>query len=496
MTDPFLPATALAALVRDGEVTSRDLVELYLERIQRYDDALHALVTLDADRARVEADARDAVTGRAPRGPLHGVPVTVKDCWATAGLRTAAGDPDTVTVPDTDAAVVARLREAGAVVLGKTSVPPGVTGQETWSPLSGRTTNPWDPGRTSGASSGGAATAVAAGLTGLDVGSDLGGSLRQPAHCCGVFSHAASHGLVPLRGHLPRVPVDVELDVDLLAAGPLARSADDLALALRVLAGQEGSPGRLWRADLPPPPQGPAGLRVAAWFDDPAAPVDPLVGDVLERAAEALAGAGAAVDPEGRPFPSLAEVAALTFQLWVAASSYSDDDETLERLAVQAASADAADTSLAVLRARAGSMTHRDWLRLDVRRQRLQADWDRFFDSYDVLLCPVIGVTAPEHDPEPEQVASVDHRLARTLRVGGEERPYLDQVVWTTLVTASGLPATVVPVGRAADGLPVGLQVVGPYGADRTTIAVAGWIAELVDGPGRPPGFASSGTGG
>jgi amidase len=487
VTDPFLPASALAALVREGAATSRDLVELYLERIDRHDDRLSALVCVDAEAARAEADARDADSGA--RGPLHGVPVTLKDAWATAGLRTASGSPDSAQVPETDAAVVARLRAAGAVVLGKTSVPTGVTGQETWSPLSGLTRNPWDGTRTSGASSGGAAAAVAAGLSPLDVGSDLGGSLRQPAHCCGIFSHAASHGLVPLRGHLPRVPVDVELDVDLLTAGPLARSADDLALALGVLAGQEGAPRRLWPASLPPPPAGLDGLRVAAWLDDPAAPVDPLVGTVLQPAAEALADAGARVDADGRPFPSLAEVVETTFSLWVAASSYSDDDATLRRLAEQAAAADPDDTWLPVLRARAASMSHRDWLRLDVRRQRLQARWDAFFDSYDVLLCPVIGVTAPEHDPDPSQVASMDHRLARTLTIAGQDRPYLDQVKWMTLVTASGLPATAVPVGLAADGLPVGMQVVGPYGADLTTIAVGGWIADLLGTPGRPPAF-------
>ncbi len=198
------------------------------------------MVTLDANGARWRADELDRRLAReGPVGLLHGVPLTLKDCWATAGIRTTAGSPEMADcVPDADAEVVARLRSVGAIVMGKTNVPEQVTSQETGNPLFGRTCNPWDPDRTPGGSSGGAAAAVAAGLSPLEVGSDSGGSIREPAHCCGVYGHFSTSGLVPLAGHLPSVPVDdIGADQDLMVAGPLARSASDLALAMQVRAG-------------------------------------------------------------------------------------------------------------------------------------------------------------------------------------------------------------------------------------------------------------------
>ncbi|MDP9496069.1 MAG: amidase family protein [Actinomycetota bacterium] len=487
--DAFTDATAQAGAVRTGRTTSRKLVEQALDRIERYDGRLHALVTVDADGARTAADAADAaVRDGARTGPLHGVPVTLKDAWATAGLRTTTGSAEQATVPDGDAAVVAALRAAGAVVVGKTSVPPGITGQETANDLVGRACNPWDLTRTTGGSSGGAAAAVATGLVALDVGSDLGGSVRQPAHCCGVFGHAASHGLLPMRGHLPRLPLDVESDVDLLTAGPLTRSADDLALALRVLARDAPDRGGPWRRDLPAPAGPLRGLRVAAWLDDPVCPVTPEVGEVLAETVERLRGAGVTVDEQARPV-DLAEAREITFSLWVAASSYSSDDEQLEHLAAEARGYAADDLSFPALRARAEAMGHRDWLRLDERRARLLNGWREFFRSYDVLLCPAQPWTAVPHDPEPEQVPSVDRRLERTVTTATGERPYLDMLTWMVLVTGVGLPGTVAPVGVASDGLPVGLQVVGAHGHDLTTISVAGEIASLAGGWRRPPGF-------
>ena len=487
--EPYADATAQAGGVRTGRVSSRDLVEQALDRIARYDDRLHALVTVGADGARRAADAADAAVRDGTRlGPLHGVPITLKDAWATAGLRTTTGSADAASVPDADAPVVGALRAAGAVVVGKTSVPPGITGQETTNDLVGRSCNPWDASRTPGGSSGGAAAAVAAGLVALDVGSDLGGSVRQPAHCCGVFGHAASHGLLPMRGHLPRLPLDLEYDVDLLTAGPLARSADDLALALRVVARDQPDRGGAWRRDLPPSAGPLRGLRVAAWLDDPVCRVTPEVGDVLAAAVDRLRSAGVAVDEQARPV-DLAETRATTFALWVAASSYSSDDEQLERLREETGRYAADDVSFPALRARAETLGHRDWLRLDERRQRLLNGWRAFFASYDVLLCPAQPWTAVPHDPEADRVPSVDRRLERTVVTAAGARPYLDMLTWMVLVTGVGLPATVAPVGVATDGLPVGMQVVGAFGHDLTTISVAGEVAGLSDGVRRPPGF-------
>lgn len=240
--DVFSSATEMLRAMEAGEVSSAELANAHLERILRLDGELGAFVTVDevgVRRAAVEADRRRAAGE--PIGPLHGLPVSIKDCFASAGLRTTAGKEDmSGHVPDQDSVVVARLRAAGVVMLGKTNLPAGVSGQETANRLLGRTVNPWNSKRTSGGSSGGAAAALAAGLTPLDIGSDSGGSIRQPAHCCGVYGHLTTHGFVPQRGHLPSVPVDdVGAVLDMFSIGPMARSAEDLKLALDVLVGED-----------------------------------------------------------------------------------------------------------------------------------------------------------------------------------------------------------------------------------------------------------------
>ncbi|MBW3627468.1 MAG: amidase [Actinobacteria bacterium] len=480
--DPFSTATQMAELLRAGSVSSRELVDLHLERIERFDPQLNAVVTVDVDGARRRADELDRRLARGgPVGVLHGVPLTLKDCWATAGIRTTAGSPEMVDcVPDADAEIVARLRAAGAIVMGKTNVPEQVTGQETGNPLFGRTCNPWDPDRTPGGSSGGAAAAVAAGLSPLEVGSDSGGSIREPAHCCGVYGHFSTSGLVPLAGHLPSVPVeDTGADQDLMAAGPLARSAGDLALAMQVLAGV---------APLEEAPA-PERLNVAVWLDGPDVELSRDVASLVAAAGDALGTAGASVREAGPPFDT-AEAREVAFQLWVAATASSTDDHQHDRAVERAAGTPASDRSLAGLKNRAQAMSHRDWQRLDARRRSMARAWAALLDEVDVVLCPVSPVPAVRHDPEPEDVDSVDRRLVRTIDVDGRARPYLDQIMWNIVVGMAGLPATVVPVGRTAAGLPVGAQVVGRRHADALTIAVAGIVGALTGGYAIPPGFA------
>jgi amidase len=375
------PAVELAAMVRERQVSSRELVELFLGRIEALDGELNAVVTVDAEGARRRADELDRATALV--GPLHGVPMTIKDAFATAGLRTTAGMPERADhVPTRDAEAVARLRAAGVVVLGKTNVPEEVTGQETANVLFGRTVNPWDPTRTPGGSSGGAAVALATGMTPLELGSDSGGSIRQPAHCCGVFGHVATHGLVPLRGHLPTIePDEPERDVALTAVGPMARSADDLDLAMEVLAS----------AELPPPQ---AVERIAVLFGSGDHPLSREVRSRLEAAASA-------VGAEEASFPL-------------------------------SASAD---------------LAWRQWLGLEVDTSPVVAAWASLFERYDVVLCPISPVVAVPNDPDPGAVDSVEHRLARTIDVDGHAQPYLDQMVWNIVVGAAGLPATAAPLG-------------------------------------------------
>ncbi|HEX2191569.1 MAG TPA: amidase family protein [Acidimicrobiales bacterium] len=480
--DPFTTAVEMVRLLRAGEVSSRDLVELHLERIARLNGRVNAVVTVDEAGARRRADELDR--HRADGGPiglLHGLPLTVKDCWATRGMRTTAGAREMADhVPEADAEVVARLRAAGAVVVGKTNLPENVTGQETANALFGRTCNPWDPDRTPGGSSGGGAAAVAAGLSPLEVGSDSGGSIREPAHCCGVYGHFPTSGLVPLAGHLPSVPVeDVDADVDLMAAGPLARDADDLALAMRVLAG-------LRPLGAPPAPER---LRVAVWLGPSEMPPSQDVASLVGAAGEALASAGASVREAAPPFDA-AEARDVAFQLWVAASASSASDDEHARAVERAAGTAPEDGSLSALRDRAQAMSHRDWLRLDARRRSMARSWATLLEEVDVVMCPVSPVPAVRHDPVPEEVHSVDRRLARTITADGRDRPYLDQIMWNVVVGVAGLPSTVAPVGRTEGGLPVGAQVVARRGADALTIAVAGLVGALTGGYAVPPGFA------
>ncbi|MFL6139772.1 MAG: amidase family protein [Frankiaceae bacterium] len=489
-TDPFADATTIAGAIREGRTGSRAVVEAYLDRIERW-AALNAVVTVDAGAARSAADACDRAVRAGDRlGPLHGVPMTVKDAFAVAGMRSTSGLAELAgDVPAQDALVVARLRAAGAIVMGKSNVPPGITGQETANELFGRTLNPWDRGRTPGGSSGGAAAALAAGLTAAELGSDSGGSIRQPAHCCGVLGHVPTHGLVPTRGHRPQADeATAGKDVDLMTIGPLARSAPDLRLLLGVVAGPDPAVDPGWRVDLPREDRPLTGLRVAAWLDDPAHPTDRAVLDVLEALADGLERAGVAVDRAARPGFALDDAVGVALQLWTAASSDRTPAEDVERLRGELATG--ALHGLARLRARGETMSHRDWLRLDGQRRALQRQWQRFFDAHDVLLCPVIPVVAPRHDPELTGVPSVDHRLRRTIDVDGTARPYLDQLTWSIVPGMAGLPATVAPAGLSAGGLPVGVQIVGRRHADLTTIAVAEGLAALTGGFRAPPGCA------
>ena len=491
----FAPATAIAELIASRELSSREAVDAYLDRIERLNPQINAVVTVDAERARGLADERDRTlaAGEEP-GPLHGVPITIKDAFETAGMRTTAGLPDYAEhVPQADAAAVARLVQAGAVVMGKTNLPPGVTGQETANELFGRTNNPWNLERTSGASSGGAAAALAAGMTALELGSDSGGSIRQPAAFCGVYGHFPTQGLVPARGHIPQVEHhEIDVHIDLMSVGPLARSAHDLGVAMGVLAGPDVYGRRAWRVDLPPPPESVHDIRIGAWLDDDDYPVDAEVVERLEATVAALEAEGVRVDRAARPGFRLCEAEPVAFALWVASSSQrnsGDEDAEMRRRAAQFA---AGDDSRAARRARAEVMSHREWMLLDAERRRLQRGWEELFTSVDVMLCPVTPVTAYAHDPRPDRVADIDHRIARTIEVNGQPRPYLDQLVWTTLVGMARLPATVAPTGLGSSGMPVGVQIVGPALADRTTIAVAEYLAQVTGGFTPPPAFAAT----
>jgi amidase len=299
----FRGAAELVESIRNHKISSRELLDHYLARVEKLNPQLNAIVTLDTDRARKRADAADAALAHGENwGPLHGLPITVKDTIETAGIRTTAGAPVLSRhVPATDAVSVARLLAAGAVIFGKTNTPIFAGDGQSYNEIFGTTNNPWDVTRSPGGSSGGAAAAIAAGLTGLELGSDIGGSIRGPAHVCGVYGLKPTHGIIPLRGHIPGPPGSLG-ETDIGVVGPIARTASDLDLALGVLAGPSEDRKIAWRLELPPPRRKSLrDYRVAAWLDDPAYPVDNEVGKPLQAAVDALGRAGVKVNDRARP---------------------------------------------------------------------------------------------------------------------------------------------------------------------------------------------------
>jgi amidase len=459
------PAHRQAAAIRAGELSSRDLLETYLDRISRYNVAINAVVTLAADEARAEADQADAAVSRGePLGPLHGLPVTIKDALETAGMRSTGGAVELADhVPTADATAVARVRAAGAIVFGKTNLPRWSGDAQSYNELFGVTNNPWDLSRSPGGSSGGAAAAVAAGLTSFELGTDIGGSVRMPSHFCGIWGHKPTFGLVPGFGYLDGVHGG-SIEADNNVIGPMARSADDLDLLLDVLAGPAGEAAKAWRVELPPARhQRISDYRVALWLEDPACPVDSEMRGLIERAADALEAAGAKVDRSARPNIDFVEASRLGMRLISVATSVGLSAEKIEELAE-------ASHGAATLVQR-----HHTWLERQRQRTEIRAAWTVFFTSFDALLCPVTIAPAFPHQTEGTWAT-------RRLKVDGQSRAYGDLMPWAALIGMAYLPVTTPPLARTSAGLPVGVQVVGPYLEDRTTIDLARRLADVAGG--------------
>lgn len=481
----YRSAFELARDIKAGHLSSVQVLDFFLDRIARFNDELNAVVALDTERARERALAADAAAARGEDwGPLHGVPLTIKDAFCTAGLVTVGGIPDCRdNIPASNAAAVQRYIDAGAIVFGKTNVPFMTADLQTFNEVYGVSNNPWNTARTCGGSSGGAAAALAAGLTPLELGSDIGGSIRTPSHFNGVFGHKTSYGIVPYAGHLP--PGEgVLADPDLTVAGPLATCVDDLEHALAVLLGPSASNAPAWQVHLPPPSfSETGGLRVAVWADDPFCPVDSEVLRCINSVAGTLQHLGARVDLEARPDIDPAANHRNYVQLLMAVMAGAMPDSVREMAAEVVAAADPADYSDGMLQMRGIALSHSAWLQENEIRLRTRAAWTRFFENFDVLICPCVHVPAFPHDHTPDM-------LQRSLTVNGVERPYIELLRWAGLTINAYLPATVVPAGLTLDGLPVGVQVVSRYLGDRTTLAVARLLERHHRGFTAPPGYA------
>jgi amidase len=466
-------ATDQLAALRAGRISARELLRAALERTDRLDPQINAVVARDADRARAEADAVDTARARGDAlGPLAGLPMTVKDMFDIEGLPASLGTKALLGRAARDAAAVARVRAAGAIVWGQTNVPAGASDHQTFNALYGVTRNPWNLARTPGGSSGGSAAALAAGFTALEVGADIGGSLRIPASYCGVTCHRPSWGLISQRG-IP-APPGCLADYDLMVVGPMARSVRDLQLLLGVLADAPTAPIPALRD-----------LRIGLWLDEPSFPLDAPIRAATADFAARLEREGVAVEPIASPLPAQAMLAAYMTLLAAilgaaqppAALAFFDLLRGPAKIA-KACGAGPLSWAHGVL---GYTARHREWLAANEHRAKLKADLAPVFERHDVILAPVAPTAAFPHNPGGLQV---NRRLTMS---DGRRIGYLEQVDWIALATLCDLPATVMPIGLTTEGLPVGVQVIGRPGADAATLAAAAALEAIAGGFRAPP---------
>lgn len=483
----FLSATELAKKIKAREISSEELLGHYLERVDRYNCDINAIVVEIRDQALTRAQEADkALASGEYWGPLHGLPMTCKESYDVSGTPTTRGSPTLKdNVAEIDALAIKRLKAAGAVFFGKTNVPLALADFQSYNDIYGTTNNPWDLSRTPGGSSGGAAAALASGMTGLEIGSDIGGSIRNPAFFCGVFGHKPTWGLLPPRGHaMPGVLAPNDISV----IGPLSRSAYDLETAVNVMAGPDEIMANGYVLNLPRLEKTIKNLRVAVWRDDDYAPVDQQVSGRVDRVAQALKDLGATVDYGARP-KFEAEQAHIVYQSLLSATMAARLPKDQYQRAIERADAiDSADKSLAATIKRSRVSRFAQWSEQNELRTHLRWAWHEFFrgsghNHFDVLLTPIMAAPAFPHDHRPMR--------ERTIMVNDQEQDYFKQMFWAGLTSNAYLPSTVIPTGPNDDTLPIGIQIAGPEYGDLVTIGVA----KLLEREGfeftPPPGYST-----
>ncbi|MDP3855491.1 amidase [Phenylobacterium sp.] len=476
----YRTATGLVANLRARQVSAVELLDHTLGRIEAMDGTINAVVVRDFDRARLAAKAADAALAAGDTRPLLGLPMTVKEAFNVAGLPTTWGLPGAQDIPVLhDAVVVARLKAAGAIIIGKTNIATMLADWQSANPVYGVSRNPWDLTRTPGGSSGGGAAAPAAGFVSLEYGSDLAASLRAPAHFCGVYAHKPSHGLTPSRGFAPPgTPVSCPAPaIDLAVLGPMARSAEDLALALEVTAGPDEHEASAYRLRLPPPRHvALKDYRVLVLDQHPLVPTAQSIRAALNERAARLEALGCKVGRQSLHLPDLVQTAATFVELLMGLMS-ADTPEAAYAQARAAVAPEGADPMTAAA-IRGGALSHRDWIAADRRRMGVAHQWRELFKDWDLVLCPAMPTGAlPLNGAGGSGMIEID----------GAAVPYQTQPLWATLATLAGSPATVAPIALDAGGLPIGVQIVGPFLEDRTTIAFAGLMAREFGGFIPPP---------
>jgi amidase len=477
----FSSAVDVAKAIRRGDISSLELTELMFKRIDSINPRINAVVTLMREEALARAKEADAARAKGTFfGPLHGVPITIKDAFDVKGVRITFGNPAFKDhIPKRDSTVVERLRRAGAVLLGVTNVPFMLADWQSFNDIFGQTNNPWDLTRTPGGSTGGGAAALAAGIGYLTPGSDIGGSIRGPAHFCGVCGHKPTLNLVSIRGHMKFSSNEFDEPTYLAVAGPLARYAKDLKLALEILGGPDGDEAVAYSWKLPPSRQQHLkDYRIGFVLDDKLCPMSSDVRMVLTDVVAALRKAGANLTegwPEGVD-PGM-EYQNYVFLLMATLASETRE----EKLAEMRARAYKKDGSWEALSALAQAGPHKNFIDARSKQMAARATWQEYFHTHDAFLLPTAFVPAFKHDHRP--------RKDRVLETPEGSRPYMDLFFWISFATHTGLPATVVPVGLTNEGLPVGMQIIGPYLEDATPIDVAAKMEELLGGFRPPKGF-------
>lgn len=436
-------AVETADAISNGDISALEACDAAIERIERLDGTLNAIVVRDFDRARITARELDKRGNNDGLTPLLGVPMTVKESHDVAGLPSTWGLPSASAEPaNTDSVAVSRLKKAGAVILGKSNVSTALADWQASNPVYGRTLNPYDHSRSPGGSSGGAAAALATGMVPLELGSDIGGSIRIPAHLCGVYGHKPTYGILPMKGHA--FPGTDAIDPELAVIGPMARSAGDLAIALDILAGPTG--GSAYRLELPHGKRNDLrDFRVLVLDSHPVAATDGEIRTAIGNLADGLDNAGVAILPGIDGLPDLEAAHAQYTAMLMAITTRGVPGAT--------------------------PMDVHKWMHLQDMQMQLTRQWSKIFEQVDVMITPAFGVAAFPHDDIPDW-------SKRTLMIDGAAEPYGKQLAWAGVATFPGLPATAAPVALTKSGLPVGVQIIGPAFADHTTIGFAALLGQ------------------
>ena len=479
----FKTASDAAEAIRSGETTSTELTKHILKRVAKYNPKLNCIVSLMHDQALKRArEADEALSNGVNWGSLHGVPITIKDHYEIKGVTTTCGSLEYANyIPETNAVIVDRLLDAGAVIIGHTNVPELAADWQSYNDIYGTTVNPWNPDVTPGGSSGGCAASISAGLSFLSVGSDFAGSIRVPAHFTGIYGHRPSMGVTTLRGSVPGSMNCIQRPPSRMSTpGPLARSPDDLKLAMNIIGGPDQYESTAFTWKMPKPRHRKLkDYRIGYIVDEPLCPLNPDVQIVLSEAMDKIA-QNVASAKEG--WPSVVDPAE-QFHLFKLLR-YGDKaaqlkDEDLEKTKELAKRKDLDDEGLM---AWVWTTEQRHHIRFEEMRVATRDLWQKIFNDIDVFLMPVDYTTAFPHDHS-------DPMTGRVIESPWGTREYMDQLFWMTFSSITGLPCTVAPVGFTESGLPVGVQIIGPYLEDGTTIHFAKLIGEIIGGYIEPPGY-------